>query len=329
MTAMFLFAGLIIGSIFLNIRGIGSFGANLSEILKNEDTEKQKNSDGISENSCGDIDKDGLCDNEEPLYGTDFLNPDTDGDGFLDGEEIASGHNPTIKGPDDLLSNTNDPQAINITAKVSTLMAAGFYAGDLSASADPAVYTKALADINDEIVIDGIRALNPNNIPVNKPVFSSDSKEAQEEYLKTVGSIVQFELWGKLVNEPRVAVNKFTDFFKEDQQIISESQKYFNSNSDHYRKVINELNTVSVPPAWLDVHSQILFNLQTLAINHQALSQTNDDLLKGSMAMSNLMSVYQDIQPILVTITKKIKENNLNPPNGKLWALINSLTNDF
>ncbi len=53
------------------------------------------------ESQTKDSDNDGLKDWEENLYKTDLLNPDTDGDGYLDGEEINSGHNPLVKGPND------------------------------------------------------------------------------------------------------------------------------------------------------------------------------------------------------------------------------------
>ena len=41
-----------------------------------------------------DMDNDGLTAPEELKYGTDPLNPDTDGDGYNDGDEVKSGHNP-------------------------------------------------------------------------------------------------------------------------------------------------------------------------------------------------------------------------------------------
>ncbi len=41
-----------------------------------------------------DSDLDGLPDEEEAKYGTDSFNPDTDGDGWLDGEEVRNGYNP-------------------------------------------------------------------------------------------------------------------------------------------------------------------------------------------------------------------------------------------
>jgi uncharacterized protein YpmB len=45
-----------------------------------------------------DSDMDGLNDNMEEVYGTDKNNPDTDGDGYKDGEEVKNGYDPTIPG---------------------------------------------------------------------------------------------------------------------------------------------------------------------------------------------------------------------------------------
>lgn len=45
-----------------------------------------------------DSDNDGLPDYLEPFYGTDPGNPDTDKDGFKDGEEVEKGYNPAGEG---------------------------------------------------------------------------------------------------------------------------------------------------------------------------------------------------------------------------------------
>lgn len=54
-----------------------------------------------------DQDNDGLKDWEERLWGTDPLNPDTDGDGTSDGDEITQNRNPKKAGPDDAISVAN------------------------------------------------------------------------------------------------------------------------------------------------------------------------------------------------------------------------------
>ncbi len=45
-----------------------------------------------------DSDKDGLTDEMEVFYGTDKNNPDTDGDGYKDGEEVNNGYDPLLPG---------------------------------------------------------------------------------------------------------------------------------------------------------------------------------------------------------------------------------------
>lgn len=52
-----------------------------------------------------DSDSDGLSDIEEPLDGTDVHNPDTDQDGFLDGNEVFHLYNPAAKAPVRLLDS--------------------------------------------------------------------------------------------------------------------------------------------------------------------------------------------------------------------------------
>lgn len=60
-------------------------------------------------NPAGDDDGDGLSNADERLWGSDPRNSDTDGDGFKDGEEVASRHNPTIAGPNDVLPTGFEP----------------------------------------------------------------------------------------------------------------------------------------------------------------------------------------------------------------------------
>jgi hypothetical protein len=56
-----------------------------------------------------DSDNDGLRDWEESLWGTDKDNPDTDGDGTSDGDEVARGRDPLIPGPNDVLEVVKTP----------------------------------------------------------------------------------------------------------------------------------------------------------------------------------------------------------------------------
>jgi len=52
-----------------------------------------------------DTDSDGLTDLEEGIFGSDARNPDTDGDGFLDGNEVFNLYNPAGRAPAKLLGS--------------------------------------------------------------------------------------------------------------------------------------------------------------------------------------------------------------------------------
>ena len=52
----------------------------------------------IDFNQATDSDKDGLSDLREEALGLDPHNPDTDGDGYLDGVEVVNGYNPKGSG---------------------------------------------------------------------------------------------------------------------------------------------------------------------------------------------------------------------------------------
>ena len=67
--------------------------------------------------ATADTDRDNLMDWEEELWKTDKNNPDTDADGTEDGEEIHSGRNPLVKGPNDKLDEGTLASKINATSE--------------------------------------------------------------------------------------------------------------------------------------------------------------------------------------------------------------------
>ena len=96
-----------------------------------------------------DIDNDGLTNREESYWNTDFQNPDTDGDGYLDGEEVAAGHDPRIPAPNDLLDRPK-----NITDNLASLITAGLYSKDLSRTATDQEYNKAVNNLSLAVISD-------------------------------------------------------------------------------------------------------------------------------------------------------------------------------
>ncbi len=83
-----------------------------------------------------DSDSDGLTDIEEKMYGTDFRNPDTDGDTFLDGNEVFHRYDPLGVAPSTLL----DTGAVQVFADLA-LPFTLYYPATWKASAEPVKHT--------------------------------------------------------------------------------------------------------------------------------------------------------------------------------------------
>lgn len=132
-------AGIIVFSAFTNIKNYANLGASINKTIdgKTVNSANQINELNKPLSQKSDIDKDGLFDEEEPIYRSDPLNPDTDGDGFLDGEEVAAGCSPISASQKDCqlkpgISQTN----LNLTEYFTSLIVGGFLSKDLDKS-DP------------------------------------------------------------------------------------------------------------------------------------------------------------------------------------------------
>lgn len=69
-----------------------------SDLEFNKEVEKSLDQIISSFKFLQDTDTDGLFDDREAEYGCDLNNPDTDGDGYLDGDEVKNGYNPNGEG---------------------------------------------------------------------------------------------------------------------------------------------------------------------------------------------------------------------------------------
>lgn len=106
---------LIIGILIVLILSVvgGTIWLIVTRLQSNPDTTSQNSQPGTLTgsgngtqnivNPTGDDDDDGLINADEAIWGTNPNNPDTDGDGFRDGDEVSSNHNPTIPSPNDTL----------------------------------------------------------------------------------------------------------------------------------------------------------------------------------------------------------------------------------
>ena len=219
---------------FLNSFSPSSSVTKTANILKNS----------MSFEVDSDADKDGLTNRDESYWNTDFQNPDSDGDGYLDGEEVASGHDPLIPGPNDFLNNKN------LTDKLSKLTLSGLYEGSLSLNHPN--YEKNLNTLTSLIAEEAI--IIPK-IDTSDIGTIESNKENQEFYIKIIATLLQ-ETSLNLIDE--------ADRFVEMLDLIGkfgfegETVFYFENKRQKFDKVFSELQEVRVPKTWLQNHVYLM-----------------------------------------------------------------------
>lgn len=263
----------------------------------------------ISQEDFIDSDDDGLRDWEEELYRTNPLNPDTDGDGYLDGEEVNSGHNPLIMAPGDKLTFYPIPlgKKYNITQKVlseetldsildSYLSQKGEYIEDHSEIYSPETFSaftttttlqemfkRAMADsystllTQAEQTISDIPEIFEINITDEDVKISQDnSVEAIKMYLSQVSSFLNSDIFFLQEKSFEALLSAFQD---NDFSQLTELIKV-NDNK------IEKIKEIIVPYSWKEIHKQgMQLTLQVRNI-FVSFRDIKSDPLKAQLAVS-------------------------------------------
>lgn len=247
-------------------------------------------------NDLTDTDHDGLIDRDETYWRTDPNNPDTDGDRFLDGEEILTGHNPLVKGPDDFL----DPQQ-NATKHITDLAVGGIMSGDLDPSspnyeASVKLLADAMADQYGRILA----------VPQDKLHVIEDSDESKVAYVRVMSDAFQ-----KIILPATLETNAFFDTFSEiplaSSSWVNDNPKLYVAFTKEAHRLASAMETralkivaIPVPKLFEPQHAGALQILRAQQRYYELLANYKNDTLLGSAALSALMRLqYEGTQALM------------------------------
>lgn len=293
---MIALTGLTLVSVFIKIRNVSILGANTNQILRagSNDLSSKKGQSDWSKTVRGDLDKDGLFDDEETLYRTDPINKDTDGDGFLDGEEIASGCSPVSASPSDCkLSRAGQSDKINLTKYFGSLIVGGVLNKDLD---------KSNPDFQNYVEL-----LTQEASGIKKALLSIDDFEESEVSPENNPEKTSQEY-----------LNSFEDvlikyFLKENAGVKIDKIKNFD-----FSPYLNDLNILqekllelSPPPDWLDTHKEFLKFISKLEIYFTNLNNQKDDPIKALLTLDNTQSLLLEYDKLLEVLSTRVRKDNL------------------
>lgn len=282
-------------ALFLVIVGFNYLKVNLPQ---SSITNQQGN---LSLESDADWDNDGLNNRDESYWNTDPNNSDTDGDGYFDGEEVASSHDPLITGPDDLINSGN------ITQEFSKLTLSGLYEGSLKPGSPN--YDKSIDDLTLAVIDDARQGFqkNLNNLSIR---MTNSDRETQEIYIKNFSKLFK-----------KLAIDYFEEMahFEKNLNTIGSAGfgepdmvKYFQSKTTEFQEVFNNALQAYVPKNWAQSHLGFLKIAGELTEINRSVSSGSEDPLKATIALSKLV-IFLDVIPELTqSYLDKISEQGLN-----------------
>lgn len=231
---------------------------------------------------CGDTDADGLCDYDETYWDADFMNPDTDGDGFKDGEEVLTGHDPAKAGPDDYLDEKR-----NLTQRYSALLLGAVTSGTLDKS-NPG-YNRAIDELVEELF-----AQYDTNVAVELDAIqiSSDSEADLLAYGITINNIqdqIFAEIEANFENLLETAKDVPASDMAKMKALYPVAFKAFTTAADAESSAFNQrastIKSVRVPPSMQKYHRSLLLYLRGMQQRYVTLKTIDQDPLAALISL--------------------------------------------
>ncbi len=253
-----------------------------------------------------DGDNDGLNNGEESTWGTDPKNADTDGDSYLDGEEVKAQHNPTIPAPDDKLPEGFIPgkNIVPLTEAPSEPIAVDqFFADNLDLSGGnknlTEEYNKAYPDAaKSPTTLANFVDAQPivTKLPTPKEsVIVTQNETGREALVGYVASLNDF----KPLNNKAIMQIALQDLYTNNDPSSIEGMAL----SVHYYQ--EQLLRQTVPAPAANLHKLLLGYTQLLEATFDQIALWNEDRVKALVGIRQLAEIDQTYYPLLIQETAK------------------------
>ncbi len=271
---------------------LSTFKVAVVENRPSQDTSASLTPDLFSD--PGDTDHDGLTDQEESYWGTDFQNPDTDGDGFKDGEEVATDHDPTVAGPKDSLRDEN------LTDVFSTLTFSGLVEGSLKPN-NPA-YRESLDTLTATLAHNALKAQGAKADRTRIHTIASNNA-THATYVSEATDVIQRflkELGGQLFYLQNASTKSDSDI-----------QIYFQSEAANLDSLANEAYAISVPQPWMANDISLIESIVSLGNIDASLAAAQTDPLRSVAALQGINIIIETVPQILRSYVAQIRAEQL------------------
>lgn len=251
-----------------------------------------------------DSDRDGLSNADESYWDTDFQNPDTDGDGTPDGEEIGLRRDPAKPAPDDNLLG------VNLTQTAADVAISGLIEGSLKP--ENSDYEESLASVVLSVVDEGFGSFSPA-VDSSKVKTVEPTGQNQTDYLKTSEKIWEsfFRAYGSEIKNmgPILETAGNGDF--DNRTFVN----FFNERIKEFGAIASNWFYTPVPTNWKAEHIGFLNLILSMVEINKALADSKNDPIKAVMAFTLIASVAEEIPVIIESYQTKAEKEGLSGSN--------------
>ncbi len=278
-----------------------------------------------------DNDNDGLKDWEETLWKTDPHNPDTDGDGTPDGEEIKQNRNPAVKGPDDGILETmlnNGSEDSNPDFKMpetfTETIGQQFFAQFLvnKATDGGKITTENANDIANSMLstMDQYAKPGENAYKIADLKTVPATTENIKSYGNQMGAIIK--KYFDPISEGEITL--LVQAVKDEDSLILEKLKPISSA---YKNTTEEAAVLNIPETLAGDHLVIINNFYQIAKEISAMEKAFNDPALALIALKQYLDTSDSARTALKAIQSNFLANQItfqdNEP-GKIFSRYSS-----
>lgn len=259
-------------------------------------------------NPAGDDDGDGLSNADERLWGTSATNPNTDGDGFKDGEEVAARHNPTIPGPNDALPEGFEPgkNLTPLTGAQAQVPVDQFFEQNLDLDLESKNYTneyrarfsedkrtpETLAQyVQEQTIVTKL----PTPLARTVKVESSETRASLSTYLTTAGNLSAF-------SNPDVVEAALSDL------VSANDPSAMRGLALQVRLHQESLLALAVPASGANIQKLLLGYSELLAATYDVMAGYPDDPVKAAVGLRQLEENDRTYIPVITSELERVRE---------------------
>lgn len=251
-----------------------------------------------SDFKSGDADEDRLPDWLEEFYKTDPNNPDTDGDGTKDGEEVDEDRDPAVAGPDDPLitrkdlieteADLSDFTPGTLTDKTSIELFSQYMNLKKQGTLKTEDETKLVEDLSKKVTQEA--TLKPKYVEANLYIVNS-TKETITVYGDRVAQVASSAL------------------LRMDSYKNLKDMAYLSQIAKEYKTYAEELSQVRVPSVTKDIHLQLINYLYNTGVFFDSLVSADADPLSSLVVLSQYKTMQVNDTQLYTSLSQYFKNN--------------------